>query len=101
MTARLDNRLNDENHKCVYVVWDTDHFSTYKIVPANAEGNEVSYIDNDGNQQFGTLKDAVANAKDGSTITLLGDVTVSGTGVPANNGAINISGKNLTIDGTS
>ena len=78
--------------------WTVSHFSDWLVTAAEPE---ASYTDSTtGKITTGTLETAVANAKDGTTITLLGNVELDATGTSARSGAININ-KNLTIDGTS
>ena len=57
---------------------------------AEAGNNTVSYTDAEGNLLEGTLADAVAEAADGTTITLLGNCVIEDK--------ITIEGKSLTLD---
>ena len=80
------------------VTWNVTHFSSREITKTM---DEVTYTNSEGNEVTGTLAEAVENAKDETTITLLRNVQLTaGETVGSRSGAINISGnKTLTIDG--
>lgn len=52
-----------------------------------------------GNDYYGSLADAVSNANDDQTITLLKDVVLDGTNKGNTQGILEITGKNITLDG--
>ncbi|MDM8289641.1 hypothetical protein QUW41_10050, partial [Slackia piriformis] len=59
-------------------------------------GTNVALV---GGKPYDNLQTAVANAKNGDTVTLLQDVTLDGNGKDNTQGVLTIDGKNIILDG--
>ena len=72
------------------------------IISGNTETNLTTPVMiKETGTRYATIKDAVDAAQSGETIVLLDDVTLDGSKTSNNQGVLDITGKNIVIDGGS